>query len=88
MVAANHDPIAFLKANHQRIVTIHLKDRQRNQGPNTPWGEGDTPIRETLLLLQNEGWDIPANIEYEYAGGDTVLELQRCLDYCKAVLNT
>tara|TARA_B000000460_G_C21180183_1_gene249334 strand:- start:94 stop:429 length:336 start_codon:yes stop_codon:yes gene_type:complete len=87
MVAANHDPIAYLKANHQRIVTIHLKDRQRNQGLNTPWGEGDTPIRETLLLLQNEGWDIPANIEYEYAGGDTVLELQRCLDYCKAVLN-
>jgi len=86
MVAANHDPIAYLKANHQRIVTIHLKDRRRNQGPNTPWGEGDTPIRETLLLLQREGWNIPANIEYEYAGSDTVLELQRCLDYCKAVL--
>ena len=85
-VAANHDPIDYLKANHQRIVTVHLKDRKRDEGPNTPWGEGDTPIRETLLLLRDEGWDIPANIEYEYPGGDTVTEIGRCLDYCKDVL--
>lgn len=86
MVAANHDPIAYLRANHERVVTLHLKDRKRDQGPNTPWGEGDTPIRETLLLLRDEGWDIPANIEYEYPGGDTVTEIGRCLDYCKDVL--
>jgi sugar phosphate isomerase/epimerase len=86
MVAANHDPIAYLKANYQRIVTLHLKDRERNDGPDTPWGEGDTPIRETLLLLRDEGWDIPANIEYEYPGDDTVTEIGRCLDYCKDVL--
>ena len=88
MVAANFDPLAYLKANHQRIVTLHLKDRRRDQGPNVPWGEGDAPIQETLLLLRDEGWDIPANIEYEYPGGDTVTELQRCLDYCKAVLDS
>ena len=87
MVAANHDPIAYLKANFQRTVTIHLKDRERNDGPNTPWGEGDTPIRETLLLLRDEGWNIPANIEYEYPGGDTVTEIGRCLEYCKDVLD-
>ena len=86
MVAANHDPLAYLRANHERIVTVHLKDRRRDQGPNTPWGEGDTPIRETLLLLRDEGWDIPANIEYEYAGGETLVELRRCLDYCTEVL--
>ena len=87
MVAANHDPIAYLKANYQRIVTLHLKDRKRNDGADTPWGEGDTPIRETLLLLRDEGWDIPANIEYEYPGEDTVTEIGRCLEYCKDVLD-
>ncbi|MYH30184.1 MAG: sugar phosphate isomerase/epimerase [Acidobacteria bacterium] len=86
MVAANHDPIAYLRGNYQRIVTLHLKDRERNDGPHTPWGEGDTPIRKTLLLLRDEGWDIPANIEYEYPGDDTVTEIGRCLEYCKDVL--
>ena len=86
MVAANHDPIAYLRANYPRIVTLHLKDRKRNDGPDMPWGEGDTPIRETLLLLRDEGWNIPANIEYEYPGDDTVTEIGRCLEYCKDVL--
>ncbi len=86
LVAAGHDPLAYLAANHARVVTLHLKDRKRNQGPNVPWGEGDTPIRETLHLLRDEGWDIPANIEYEYPGGDTLTELRRCLDYCRDAL--
>ena len=87
MVAANHDPLAYLQANYQRVVTLHLKDRLRNQGPNVPWGEGDAPIRETLLLLQQEQWNIPANIEYEYTGSDTMTELRRCIDFCKEVLS-
>lgn len=86
MVAANHDPLTYLKANYQRVVTLHLKDRKRDQGPNVPWGEGDAPIRETLHLLRDNGWEIPANIEYEYPGDDTMTELQRCVDFCKEVL--
>jgi len=84
--AANFDAVAFLRAHHQHVVSIHLKDRGRHQGPNLPWGAGDTPIREVLRLLRDERWPIPAHIEYEYQGGDTVAEIRRCLDYCRAAL--
>lgn len=84
--AANEDAVAFLPQHHARIVTLHLKDRKRDQGANVPFGEGDTPITKVLSLLQQNGWPIPANIEYEYKGGDSVQEVGRCLDYCRKVL--
>lgn len=86
-VAANYDPIDFLKKYHSKIPVIHLKDRRRNQGPNTPWGEGDTPIREVLQLLKAERYPMLANIEYEYRGAaDSITEVQKCFDYCKQAL--
>ena len=36
---------------HDRITGLHLKDRRINGGPNVPWGQGDTPIKEVLQLL-------------------------------------
>lgn len=84
--AANFDAVAFLKKHHRRIVTLHIKDRKRDQGALTPFGEGDAPIREVLTLLRQRRWNIPANIEYEYAGRDTVTEVRRCLEYCQSVL--
>lgn len=84
--AANEDAVAFLKQHHDRIVTIHLKDRKREQGDNVPFGSGDTPIVPVLKLLNENGWPIPANIEYEYKGGDSVDEVGKCLDYCRRAL--
>jgi sugar phosphate isomerase/epimerase len=84
--AANQDAVAFLEKHHDRIVTLHIKDRKKNQGDNMPFGEGDTPIKEVLGLLKQNKWPIPANIEYEYKGGDSVEEVRRCLDYCKKAL--
>lgn len=81
--AANFDVIDFLLKNHEKIVCIHLKDRKRNQGPNLPFGEGDTPILAALKLINEKGWPIPANIEYEYNGADVETELRKCLTYCR-----
>jgi sugar phosphate isomerase/epimerase len=85
--AANFDAVAFLREHHDRIVTLHIKDRKRDQGPNVPFGQGDTPIRRVLQLLRDQKWPLPANIEYEYSGGDTVTEVRRCLEYCRGALN-
>jgi sugar phosphate isomerase/epimerase len=82
-VAANFDPVDYLQKHHEHIVTLHIKDRKKNQGPNTPFGEGETPIKEVLQLLKTQKWGIPAMIEYEYKGADTVAEVRKCFDYCR-----
>jgi len=84
--AAGYDPVPFIEQHHARIVTLHIKDRKKNQGKNMPFGEGDTPIKEVLQLLKRKRYPIPANIEYEYAGGDTVAEVRKCYDYCRRAL--
>jgi sugar phosphate isomerase/epimerase len=83
-VVAGGDPVAFLNTHHARVTNLHLKDRTR-AGGNVPFGEGDTPIREVLLLLKQNKWDIPANIEFEYQG-DPLVEVPKCIEYCRNVL--
>jgi sugar phosphate isomerase/epimerase len=84
--AANFDAVEFLSKHHEHIVTLHIKDRRKNQGATVPFGEGDAPIKEVLQFLKAKKLKIPANIEYEYAGKDTVAEVRRCLEYCKSAL--
>lgn len=85
--AAGFDPVAYIKENHARITNIHIKDRKKNDGPNTVWGEGDTPIKEVLQLLKKEKYPIPADIEYEYRGeSDPTTEVKKCFEYCRAAL--
>jgi sugar phosphate isomerase/epimerase len=86
--AANFDAVDFLLRNHASILTLHIKDRKRDQGPNVPFGQGDTPIGAVLRLLRDEKWNIPANIEYEYKGGNTIQEVTRCLEFCRRQLDS
>lgn len=90
-VAAGFDPIPLIKAKHDRIVSIHLKDRKNKEhgGQNMPWGEGDTPIAEALQLMSKMKYKFPATIELEYdipAGSDAVQEVARCLEFAKRAL--
>jgi sugar phosphate isomerase/epimerase len=85
--AAGFDPVAYLREHHADITNIHVKDRKRSQGENTPWGAGDTPIREVLQLIKRSKWPIPANIEYEYKGtGTPIEEVKRCYEYVRQAL--
>jgi L-ribulose-5-phosphate 3-epimerase UlaE len=78
--------VAYLNGHHKDILTLHIKDRKKDQGPNVPFGEGDTPIKEVLQTLKTKKYKIPAMIEYEYKGTDTIAEMKKCLDYCKEAL--
>jgi len=84
--AANFDPTEYLEKTADRTVCIHLKDRKKNQGANMPFGEGDTPIKAVLDLMSRKKYKFPANIEYEYKGADTVVEVRKCLEHCKKLL--
>jgi len=83
--------LAFLKKNHRRISSMHLKDRStpaRGAG-NLPWGMGDTPIGDILRLMQSEQMRFPVSIELEYAipeGSDAVFEVKKCVDYARKIL--
>jgi sugar phosphate isomerase/epimerase len=87
--AGNQDAVAFIQKHHDRITNLHLKDRKRNNGPNVPWGQGDTPIREVLLLMRGNKYKFPANIELEYPipqGSNSVKEIAKCFQYAKMCL--
>ena len=84
-----YPPTDFIREYHDRITNLHLKDRKIDNGPNLPWGQGDTPIKETLQLMKREKYTFPAMIELEYRipSGSTVMdELVKCVQYCKDAL--
>jgi len=89
-VAGNNvSPAAFIKEHHERITHVHVKDRKKNNGPNTPFGEGDTPIAEVLRLIRDNKWNIQATIEFEYkipSGSDRMTEIARAIRYCRDAL--
>jgi sugar phosphate isomerase/epimerase len=83
-------PAEFIKKYNKRITNLHLKDRKINQGPNMPWGQGDTQIKEILQMMKKEKFTFPACIELEYPvpeGSDAVKEVAKCLEFCKAALS-
>ena len=85
----NTSPVPFLKQHHERITHVHVKDRKFNNGPNTPFGEGDTPNAEVLRLIRDSKWNIQATIEFEYKipdGSDRMKELARAIQYCRDAL--
>lgn len=86
-------PNGIIEKLHDRIVSIHMKDKTSPKGtpPNTnmPWGRGETPIADILLLLKKNKWPIYADIELEYPvpeDSDAVIEVRKCVEYCRNIL--
>ena len=85
------DPIAFLKQIHTRVTSLHFHDRKFSVTPPAwvPFGEGDAPIKELLLLAKKEKYQFAFTIEriYTFPGFDQAVEIGKCLDYCRKVLD-
>ena len=85
----NTSPVPFIKQHHARLTHVHVKDRKLNGGPNVPFGQGDTPIKEVLQLMRDNKWTFQATIEFEYPvppGSDRMTEIARCLEVLQAML--
>jgi sugar phosphate isomerase/epimerase len=83
--------LSFLEKFHAKIASFHIKDRT---GPthcalNLPFGQGETPLKQILQMMQKNKWTNQASIEQEYAipaDSDAVKETAKCLEYCRKVL--
>jgi len=88
----NH-PNTVIEKYHKLIPSIHIKDKTgpKHAKPNTnmPFGEGETPIADILLLIKKEKWPINVDLELEYPipqGSDPVKEVTKCIEYMRNIL--
>jgi len=97
-------PVPLVEKYHDRIASLHLKDRKGPSsappagesrggpgggGPNMPWGQGETPLKDVLQLMKRNKYKFPASIEFEYQtpeGSDVITEIKKCVQYCKDAL--
>lgn len=86
-------PVPVIEKYHDRISSIHLKDRKGPTGevggPNMPFGQGETPLKAVLQLMKKNKYKFPASIEYEYntpEGSDVLNEMKKCLQFAKDAL--
>jgi sugar phosphate isomerase/epimerase len=93
-------PVPLVVKYHDRIASLHLKDRKgpaagaENRGPggggpNMPRGQGETPLKDVLQTMKKNRYKFPASIEYEYQtpeGSDVLTEVKKCVEYCREAL--
>jgi len=78
---------------HDKMRSIHIKDKTGPKstpaGTNMPFGQGETPIADVLLLLKKEKWPINVDVELEYPipdGSDAARETAKCIEYMRNIL--
>lgn len=86
-------PNNVIEKYHDKIKSIHIKDKTgpKNATPdaNMPFGLGETPIADILLLIKKEKWPINVDVEFEYKvpeGSDPAREVAKSIEYMRNIL--
>jgi hypothetical protein len=86
-------PNGIIERLHDKICSIHIKDKTgpKSNPPdaNMPFGQGETPIADILLLLKKEKWPINVDVELEYRipeGSDAAKEVAKTIEYMRNIL--
>lgn len=86
-------PNTVIEKYHDKMRSIHIKDKtgpkSNPAGTNMPFGKGETPIADILLLLKKEKWPISVDVEMEYQipeGSDAAKEVAKCIEYMRNIL--
>jgi len=86
--AAGYDPVSFIRDHHPRIVSLHIKDRDKDaEHTQRRFGQGATPIIETMKLLKKIRFKYAANIEYEPEQANPIEGTQTAFGYLKRALS-
>jgi sugar phosphate isomerase/epimerase len=86
------NPCDFIEKYHDRIFSLHLNDctGPTNKNISQVWGQGETPIIETLQLIKKKKWPISCDIEMDYAlapWSNRLKEAKTCVAYCRQALS-
>ena len=85
--AAGHDPVSFFREHHERIVSLHVKDRDKDpEHTYRRFGEGATPIQDLLKLARRLKYRYPVNLEYEMDENDPTEGVRDSFEYVKRAL--
>ena len=87
-------PIQFIDHFHDRIFSIHMKDKTKltNQfasNQNQVWGQGETPVREILQHVRDHYPHLYCDIELEYnipKWTTSAKEVGTCVRYAREAL--
>jgi sugar phosphate isomerase/epimerase len=85
--ASGYDPVAFLRQHHERIVSLHVKDRDKDtKRTNRRFGHGATPVVEVMKTLKEIKFKYAANLEYEIEEDNPTAGVLDAFEYVKRAL--
>jgi sugar phosphate isomerase/epimerase len=83
-----NDPFAYIKAHHERITHLHVRDMKRDGSPANI-GEGDLQVAGILRTIRDSKWEVACILEQGRTGFDSSVAATRAnLDYMRKVLES